>query len=175
MGKIIALSGTHGTGKSTSAYNLCAALRLAGKNAIVLDELARKCPFPINQGANQQTPVWLLCKQLLEELELQSDYDYVISDRALLDAYCYNLVIHGDAVDLSHFIDVIKQHIATYYHRLYVLDMDSFNYHIDDGFRDMDPTFRAKVHDTLINCYNKFGIKYAIVTNLNQIYEDLSV
>ena len=173
MKKIIAISGTHGTGKSTIAYSLCTKIKLAGKNAIVLDELARKCPFTINKGAGPHTPRWLICKQITEELELQTHVDYVIADRSVADAYCYDLVIQGNKSALSAYEGVIKEHILNLYKAIYIPDMEAFNFQLADGVRDLDPEFRSRVNTKIFKMYDKLGINYKVIHSIDDIYHDL--
>lgn len=58
----IAIVGTHGIGKTTLAYQIACEAKKKGKNATVINEIARRCPFPLN---DEQTPDGLLCLQLL--------------------------------------------------------------------------------------------------------------
>lgn len=176
MRKIIAISGTHGSGKSTIAYSLCAKMKLAGKNVVVLDELARKCPFEINKGAGTITPIWLTCKQLLEELELQENFEYVIVDRSALDAYCYNLAIHDKSTEImDNYLPVICSHMRACYYKVYIPDMVAFNFQIDDGVRDLDPKFREKVQTVLIGMFDKLELPYTIIPTIETIYRDLGL
>lgn len=175
MKKIIAISGTHGTGKSTIAYSLCTKIKLAGKNAIVLDELARKCPFTINKGAGPHTPRWLICKQITEELELQENVEYVIADRSVADAYCYDLAIHGSNSTMLAYEGVIKDHILNLYKNIYIPDMVTFNYQLADGIRDLDPDFRSRVNTEILKMYIKLGVDYKIIHNIDDIYNDLGL
>ncbi|HLD89561.1 MAG TPA: Hint domain-containing homing endonuclease [Patescibacteria group bacterium] len=163
------------SGKSTIAYSLCTKMKLSGKNAIVLDELARKCPFIINKGAGSHTPRWLTCKQITEELELQDKVDFVIADRSVMDAYCYDLTIHGSNSTMSAYEGVIKDHILNLYKTIYIPNMDMFNFQLADGVRDLDPKFRSDVNTNILNTYNKLNIPYKIIHNIDDIYNDLGL
>ena len=52
----IGISGTHGTGKSFLVYELANKYKLdyPNKEVTVITEVARQCPFEINQGASLQ-------------------------------------------------------------------------------------------------------------------------
>ena len=54
---IIAVSGTHGTGKTTKIYELASAYKKAHKNKeiSILNEQIRMCPFSINRTGNMET------------------------------------------------------------------------------------------------------------------------
>lgn len=166
--KIIAMSGTHGVGKSVQAYNICAMLKKRGHNIVVLDELARECPFPINKEATNETQAWLICKQITRELELLQRYDYIIADRSVLDAYCYSEVAgRGDFI-ANNLLDYAIKHIKQYYRTLYVPDPDIFDYNVEDGVRDTDKVFRQDVHDKLIGVFEENNIDYLSLTNESQ-------
>jgi len=173
--KIIAISSTHGCGKSTLAYEVCTKMKKAGHNVLVLDELARKCPFDINQTAGDKTGVWLACKQITEELELTETCDYVIVDRSLLDSYCYDTALNASSGYVDHLIPIIGAHIKKYYYRIYVPHKDTFNYCVADGVRDLDPKFRDKVFNTILKMYKKFGIEHKIVYTPEEVFQDLKI
>ena len=165
--RIIAISGAQGTGKSALAYNICAMLKKKGHNIIVLDELARECPFPINKDADAKTQAWLICQQVAKELELMQRYEYVIVDRSVIDAHCYNEVVHrGEDSIADELLAYIREHIATYYRHTYIPDPNIFNYNFEDGVRDTDETFRQDVHDTIINVMASTGLtNYTVITS----------
>jgi thymidylate kinase len=177
--KIIAISSTHGCGKSTLAYLLCARMKTFGKNVVVLDELARRCPFEINKKSSGTTEVWLLCKQIIEELELMKSFEYIIVDRGILDTYCYALCLGH--YEIKDYEDLIINHIKKYYYKIYVPHKDSFNYQIPDGTRDLDPVFRDEVYEIITETYARlkrnFGIDYRIITmeSVNEVCEDMDL
>ena len=172
--KIIALSSTHGTGKSSLAYMLCAKMKLLGYNVVVLDELARRCPFEINKKSTSRTETWLICKQITEELELMSFYEYIIADRSLLDPFSYYITLWGhDDVNLVGLKEYITHHIKLYYKSIYIPDITSFDYQLDDGVRDLDRDFRKAVYENLLKLYEELDIKYKIIYNVDELYNDL--
>jgi thymidylate kinase len=170
--KIIAISATHGCGKTTQVYSLAAHLKKQGKNVVVLNELARECPFKINQSGEDRTQVWLIVQQVKREFELMDRYDYVITDRSLLDAYAYASVLAEDTWNFKYLLEYIIEHINTYYQKLYLLDPDKFKYNIYDGVRDNDETFRLKVHKKLSTLIHKNVSNYTYVLNDNNMYKD---
>ena len=180
MKKIIAFSSTHGTGKSSLAYMLAAKMKLSGHNVIVLDELARRCPFPINQNPDERTQIWLITKQIAEELELIDKVDYLIVDRGIMDSLCYDKVVSksvDSAVMCDSLFSYLLQHIEKYYKIIYVPHKDSFNYQMDDGVRDLDIKFRDDVYHTMTTLYNRFSdvIPYKIIHKPEEVYADLGV
>lgn len=175
MRKVIAFSGTHGTGKSSVAYDLAAKLKVAGKNVVVCDELARECPLPINQEAGELTQHWIIASQMRREIKLMSRYGIVVSDRSVIDALAYGTILKVMDDSWGH---VLRKYINTYYIGVYLLDPEVFNYHVPDGVRDMDTSFRMAVHNQLITLYETFNISYTYISSreyLNEVYNKLNI
>ena len=87
----IAIIGSHGTGKTTLAYGLTAALKRKYKSVTLVPEAASTCPLVINEHASMESQSWILSKQLCNEIEAQDKYDVVICDRSVIDSYAYSL------------------------------------------------------------------------------------
>ncbi len=174
--KIIAVSGTHGTSKSTIAYSLASFLKKQGKNVIVLNELARECPLPINQEAGDWTQVWVICSQITKEIEMVNNYEYIITDRSVLDAYCYGKVLGSSTLGWTcdYLLPFLVAHIKNHYKKLYLLDPPSFNFNIEDGVRDTNDKFRLDVHNELTNVLDTTGLVYTLVRNDVDIFSDFT-
>ncbi len=86
----IAIIGTHGSGKTTLALNLIDQLSKKHPNISIgfLQEVAGRCPLKINRGG-LQSQIWIIQKQIVDEIELEQKYDIVVCDRSILDAYVY--------------------------------------------------------------------------------------
>ena len=89
VGMKLALIGTHGVGKTTLAYDICALLKKASKNVDLVTEVARRNPFPINEATTLESQLWILHTQIADELAAAQRAPYVICDRSVLDNYCY--------------------------------------------------------------------------------------
>lgn len=85
----VALIGTHGVGKTTLAFDICALLKKSGHNVELVTEVARRCPFPINEATTLQSQLWILHTQIADELAAAQRAPYVLCDRSVLDNYCY--------------------------------------------------------------------------------------
>ena len=89
----IGITGTHGTGKTSLAHSLVGHLKELGFNAGYIREFVRDCPLPVGtekeNSAAAQT--WILCRQLIEELEAVHKYDILVCDRTVIDNYAYFL------------------------------------------------------------------------------------
>ena len=84
----------HDLTDSHQCLNIAKHIKLLGHNICVLDELARECPFEINQGAGWEAQMWLISTQIRKELKLSRIYDYVIADRSIVDAVAYGNVLN---------------------------------------------------------------------------------
>ena len=85
----IAFIGTHGIGKTTLAYELCNELKKQHLDVGFIDEIARRCPFPINEATSLEAQTWILATTIARELELGKIYPNIICDRSVLDNYVY--------------------------------------------------------------------------------------
>lgn len=160
-------------GKSTMAYSLCSFLKKLGKNVVVLNELARECPFDINQKAEDKTHIWLATKQVTKELEYSDLYEYVITDRSVLDAFAYGSVLANDKNwSFKKLEPYLVEHIKNNYKCLYILEPRAFNFNVEDGVRDTNETFRLEVHKALVDILEKNKIEYTMVFNNVDIFLD---
>lgn len=170
--KVIAISATHGCGKTTLVYSLAARLKKQGKNVVVLNELARECPFAINQEGEDRTQIWLLAKQITRELELMDRYDYVIVDRSMFDAFAYAGFLTDGSWQFDKLYFYIVAHIKKYYKATYLLNPDTFNFNVEDGVRDTDNHFRNTIHENLLMLFNTSKLDYKLAKNEEDIYRD---
>ena len=85
----IAITGTHGTGKTTLSYALAAHYKQQGHNVKVIQEVARTCPFPINEGMTIDAAKWIYLEHSRKELEAGAKHDFVIGDRSVYDSFAY--------------------------------------------------------------------------------------
>ncbi len=100
----LALIGTHGVGKTTLAYDICALLKKSGRNVELVTEVARHCPFPVNEATTLEAQLWILHAQIAAELEAAHRATWVLCDRAVLDNYCYLVNRCGRQPALEHWL-----------------------------------------------------------------------
>lgn len=99
MGNIIAFSGTHGTGKTTSVYKKAEWLKMNNQNKEVgtILEVARRCPFKIlsknNDKSSKEAQLWIFAQQISTELMISKIYDIVVSGRSIIDTIAYTRVL----------------------------------------------------------------------------------
>ena len=63
------------------------------------------------------------------------------------------------------FVKFAVDYIKEYYKKIFLLNPKKFNYHIDDGIRDMNPAFRIKVHEILLNLYSENNIDFELINH----------
>lgn len=141
----LALIGTHGVGKTTLAYELCSLLKKSHHNVELVTEVARQSPFPVNAATTMEGQLWILHAQITAELDAARRAPHVITDRAVLDNYCYLVNKFGRQPQLESWLawwmntyDVlvgvppVAQEIPA------------------DGFRSEDRAFQQRIHELLI-------------------------
>ena len=140
----LALIGTHGVGKTTLAFETCSLLKKAGYNVELVTEVARRSPFPVNDGTTLEGQLWILHAQIAAELDAARGAPHVICDRAVLDNYCYLVNKFGRQPQLESWL---------------AWWMGSYDILIDvpavaggitpDGFRSEDRAFQQKIEKIL--------------------------
>jgi thymidylate kinase len=140
----LALIGTHGTGKTTLAYEICSLLKKADHNVELVTEVARRSPFPVNEATTLEGQLWILHAQIAAELEAAARAPHVICDRSVLDNYCYLVNKFGRQHQLEHWLE---WWLGTYALLIGVPPLaDGIP---PDGFRSENLEFQQRIHDRL--------------------------
>ena len=141
----LALIGTHGVGKTTLAYEICSLLKKAHYNVELVTEVARQSPFPVNAATTLEGQLWILRAQIAAELDAARRAPNVITDRAVLDNYCYLVNKFGRQPQLEAWL---AWWMNTYTILVGVPPVDA---NIPaDGFRSEDRAFQYRIHELLI-------------------------
>ncbi len=151
----IAFIGTHGVGKTTLAYELCNELKKQDLDVGFIDEIARRCPFPINEATSLEAQTWILATTIARELELSKIYPNIICDRAVLDNYVYLYHKFGHIPELHS--------LASYWVRTYDLLFKvplTGRYLKPDGVRSTDLEFQETIDRKLIQLLDEDEIPY---------------
>lgn len=91
----IGLAGTHGSGKTTKAKEMKDRFVDDNKTALVVDEVARSCPYALGTIEAQE---WIWDEQMAcEKHAMVQDVDVIICDRTVLD----NLMYYKDILNIS--------------------------------------------------------------------------
>ncbi len=151
----IAFIGTHGIGKTTLAYELCNELKKQHLDVGFIDEIARRCPFPINEGTSLEAQTWILATTIGRELELNKIYPNIICDRSVLDNYVYLYHKFGHIPELHG--------LSRYWVRTYDLLLRvpfTRKYLHPDGVRSTDLEFQQAIDLKLRQLLEEDGIVY---------------
>jgi thymidylate kinase len=142
----IAFIGTHGVGKTTLAYELCNELKKQHLDVGFIDEIARRCPFPINEETSLEAQTWILATTIARELEMNKIYPNIICDRSVLDNYVYLYHKFGHIPELHA--------LTVYWVRTYDLLFKvpfSRKYLRPDGIRSTDLEFQEAIDLKLVD------------------------
>ena len=159
----ISVIGTHGTGKTTLTYLLAAYAKKLGKNARVINETARSCPFPLNEGFSIDGAYWIVTTQIQKELSAKAaKTEYIICDRASIDPVMYldaGSFKHDAYEDLRSFAE---NWMKTYDLLIWIHPEDRpLSY---DGIRSTDITFQQNVHNAFCNWIKKNKFEKNLIT-----------
>lgn len=158
MGKIIAFSGSHGTGKTTAAHALMAELKVSQPGADIgfLDEVARRCPWPINLHGCQEGQLWIFGAQVQQELFLMRRHDLVVADRCLLDCIAYTYHHGFDVADAMK--DLYWAYLEKFSPYLEIRFLNPQPGYLQaDGLREVNPEFQMEVHEILKRLHLEIG------------------
>ena len=161
--KIIAFSGAHGTGKTTSVYSMACELKKSQKIEVgVILEVARQCPYPICSKENviptKEAQLWILSAQMQTELNAVRRYGLVVSDRTIVDCIAYTAAsgMYGLAYAMKA---LAGEYVKTAYRTVYFRNINDHDYLVDDGQRAMNQDFRREVEMAMLSLYDELGIK----------------
>jgi thymidylate kinase len=148
----IALIGAQGVGK-TSLSKILAEER----QAVVVPEVARDCPYPIDTKADFRTEWWMVAHSILAEKEasLQAGNQLLIADRCVLDIAVYSQLVHeldSQRLSAAH-LQMIRDTIRTWlalepYDMVFLLEVSESVWRtrdLDDGFRSLDFSWFQKL------------------------------
>lgn len=140
MAKLIAITGTHGTGKTTLSFLLAAEYKKLGANVKIIQEVARSCPFPLNDKMTVETAHWIYYEHSKKELEACHDHDIVICDRTSFDSFVYAEYLDLDInVNLK---ECAKSHLFDYDNLYLVIPDIELK---SDGIRSQEPKFQTEI------------------------------
>ena len=166
----IAFIGTHGVGKTTLAYELCNELKKQDLDVGFIDEIARRCPFPINESTNLEAQTWILATSIARELELNKIYPNIICDRSVLDNYVYLYHRFGHIPELY----ALTRYWIRTYDLLFKVPLTR-KYLRADGVRSTDLEFQeaidAKLDDLLLEGHVSYHRHEGISSTVERILE----
>ena len=139
----VALVGTHGVNKTTIAYELAGVLKRRGRTVELLTEIARECPFPLNESATREAYQWIIARQIQLELEKAPRADVLVCDRSVLDNFAYYVRRYGDKGQEAEALDAYCRSWMRTYDLLLRLPITQAL--ASDGFRSTDEQFQREI------------------------------
>ena len=168
----IALTGSHGVGKTTLGFELYK--YYAKKKVTFFSEgIPRKIiakGFPLGDLATMDSYVEYIVGQL-SALSQAKQYDLYISDRTLLDPYAYALANENSNKSLITCRELELLHQVWLLERkeydLYLFLPIQFNM-VNDGVRPVGERYRELVSQTILNLLHENNLNYITVTGSPQ-------
>jgi predicted ATPase len=162
----VAFSGTHGAGKTVAVEGAAEAARAAGLKVAVGPEVARGCPFPVNEEGTGSAQTWIMASQIAQEVVLEeSGAQLVLLDRCVFDHVAYSRWLHKrgrmTAEELSFVESAALQWAAARPYTAIVF-MQPAKPPEDDGFRSTNADFQREVHAILQCIYMELDIKKTV-------------
>jgi thymidylate kinase len=139
----VALVGTHGVNKTTIAYELAGVLKRRGRTVELLTEIARECPFPLNENATREAYQWIIARQIQLELEKAPRADVLVCDRSVLDNFAYYVRRYGSKGEEAEALDAYCRSWMRTYDLLLRLPITQAL--ASDGFRSTDEEFQREI------------------------------
>jgi thymidylate kinase len=139
----VALVGTHGVNKTTIAYELAGVLKRRGRTVELLTEIARECPFPLNENATREAYQWIIARQIQLELEKAPRADVLVCDRSVLDNFAYYVRRYGNKDEAAEALGAYCRSWMRTYDLLLRLPITQAL--ASDGFRSTDEQFQREI------------------------------
>jgi thymidylate kinase len=168
----IALTGSHGTGKSTLSEYLKAQVEKRGLSAEITSEAPRHiCDLVgdneyFRRGKNSLLKQSLISiGQLALERQCLDSIDVQICDRTLMDHLAYSLNLFEDEIREDDFLEVYEHFISMHcrsYDKIFYLPIEFKP--VDDGVREADEAFQAEIDRLLVSLFKKHGMELETVT-----------
>jgi len=85
----IAFIGSHSVRKTNAVHSFAGAVGRSGRSVEVGREVVRFSPLGLNEGATPEAQLWAIMAQIRQELELRTQADVLVLDRAVIDNFAY--------------------------------------------------------------------------------------
>lgn len=153
----IGIMGTHGTGKTTLAFDLALKHKKENPslNVKIMAEVARKCPYLINEVTTQRSQRWIWAAQMVAEIYGMKN-DVLICDRTILDNLAYSKYWSFNHI-LDDFMEASVRWMLTY-EKIYWLRPNNKFICADDKVRSTDIVFQKNIDQILASWIKEFDI-----------------
>lgn len=155
----IGIMGAQCSGKSELAAELG---RAYSPMAIVLNEGAQECPYPINQGMTLKSQRWIMARQIAMEHYAEGG-GVVVCDRTVLDPVVYAMWML-DATNHRQWVEFLDMALpfALDWYQSYdtvIWCRPDGSPPVDNGRRDIDPDFQVQVDAVFARVVTGFNLK----------------
>lgn len=159
---MLALIGTHGSGKTTLIKNIADKLdSFSLLSFIETNEIARVCPLPVNMNSSSKAQEWIFQTEI-KMLDILCHVSVpVIMDRCLIDHYVY--YYYWAKEDNEYLRKQLVDRIDLFT-KIYFLPPNQ-NFLISDGVRAVDIQFQKDIDDIFYRILN-----YTIPNYKNIVY-----
>ncbi len=166
MARIIAISGAHGTGKTTTVFRMAEWLKRRSREPVsVMHELSRECPLPICGRAQDGTEVragldaqwWIFGRQLTREMEAMARPGWLVSDRGIADVIAYTAALGFRGAAHAMVNCARESGACSRYAAIIFRPIAECDYLVDDGARSMDRAFRKEVESLMLSAWADLG------------------
>ena len=153
----VALCGAHGTGKTAAVRALAERLRREHPKIKVatVTEVARDCPWSLNEKTVPEAQKWIFHRQIASELEAAATgAEIILCDRSVLDNLAYAFVQWKEAEGKSPwnwppaYLRLFTDWWEASYDRLWFFQPGAQPLE-GDGFRSVNPDFQARVQEQI--------------------------
>lgn len=156
--RTIAFIGAQSSAKSTRSYSTFLELSLQGHDVGYITEVARDCPYDINEDTGLLAQRWILKNQIKEEMLARSKHDMVVMDRSVIDpvVYSYWACEQGTMTEAER--DEIEEY-ALYLWKTYdVIYLCRPMPLYADGIRSTDEGFQKRIYELFEYLIKKYNI-----------------
>ncbi len=170
----IGLLSTHGTGKTTLAYEIAAELKKKNYSVRVIGEIAtiaRERAIPIDQITTLEAQAWILHRQCSTELEaVIANWEVTICDRTVLDNYCY---LENKVGPNEYYRGLALSHAQAHsYQRLFYLPIVG---KFSSKKRDPDREFQIAIDQRIVTFLADYSIDYITLPSKRRKWKSLVV
>jgi 8-oxo-dGTP pyrophosphatase MutT (NUDIX family) len=153
---LIAIVGPHGAGKTTFATRLYRALPTS--QSLLVNDIARYCPFSLGLRSNRLAQLWILKRQLLAESLLESTDRIAVLDGCSLSHLAYLARVQSpDRADMS----CIRKNLSTFDHVLWLAARPDFL--TPESMRPIDPMFQRTIAQQQQAILSRFQCKPTVM------------
>lgn len=153
----VAMCGAQGTGKTTAVMVLAARIRAEypGVKVAVVTEVARNCPWAVNEKSTPEAQRWIFHRQITEELSAAaSGARVILCDRSVLDNLAYAFLRwNNDSGQgrwdwLPSYLSLFYESWLKSYSRIWFFKAGDGPV-ADDGFRSTSKAFQLRVDEQI--------------------------